>query len=394
MKVGVLTMHRVKNHGSFLQAYALCNLIKEHTGSEVCLVDFETESGVRDFCRESKKALKSHKLKYLCVCATVALARVPVLGKLLLKSRKIKAWKNLLSYYKLYINRYEKKFWRLLPIADTTLKNADVDILVIGSDEVFNYKINSSVGYSDELFGEGSRADKTISFAASFGCTDISDISESQTKMRLAGYLSDFAAISVRDKNSVDNVKFLLGDDAEVGYHLDPVFHYGFEDELVDVKRKRPYLAVYAYDGLEQEHREAIAQYARERGLDILCFLGYQGDFGEYVSASPFETLSYIKGAECVVTTTFHGAVFSIKYNKPFCALLKDKIGTSYNNNSKLGDLLSRLGLVQRAVASLENLNDILAEDIEYENEVNKKVQEQVSEGISYLQKQVGDMKK
>lgn len=42
-KVGIMTMHRIKNYGSVLQAYALKKVI-ESLNCEVCFVDFHQES--------------------------------------------------------------------------------------------------------------------------------------------------------------------------------------------------------------------------------------------------------------------------------------------------------------------------------------------------------------
>lgn len=39
MKVGILSMQRVCNYGSFLQAWALSHLLRQ-MGHEVCFVDF------------------------------------------------------------------------------------------------------------------------------------------------------------------------------------------------------------------------------------------------------------------------------------------------------------------------------------------------------------------
>ena len=49
MKVGILSMQKVKNHGSFLQAYALCNVIKNETGAEVEFVFDNGTASVADF---------------------------------------------------------------------------------------------------------------------------------------------------------------------------------------------------------------------------------------------------------------------------------------------------------------------------------------------------------
>ena len=62
----------------------------------------------------------------------------------------------------------------LLGITDEMNYNPTLDCLVIGSDEVFNcIQKNSNVGYSTELFGKDNRADRLITYAASFGNTTL-----------------------------------------------------------------------------------------------------------------------------------------------------------------------------------------------------------------------------
>ena len=102
-------MQKVKNHGSFLQAYALCNVIKNETGAEVEFVDFSSKHGVLDFCKESYLSLKSTGVKFLISKLCVTASKTPLLGKLLKRNKKIKALSNLFNYYKVYAINYEKK---------------------------------------------------------------------------------------------------------------------------------------------------------------------------------------------------------------------------------------------------------------------------------------------
>ncbi len=388
IKVGIVSMQRVKNHGSFLQAYSLYNVIKKECGADVEFVDFSTQNGIVDNCTGGYRALKKSPIKYGVSRVCAGLAHIPGIGKIFLKSKRIHSWSNTMNYYNLYAKRYDKEFLSRLPISNKTLGESDVEFLVIGSDEVFNYKTNNAVGYSDELFGANSPTDNIISFAACFGCTSIEDIKDEPTKSKLAGYLDRFKAISVRDKNSLENVKYLLGDNKKAEYHLDPVFHYSFEKELPRTKRKKPYIVVYGYDGLKENHRININKYAKKHGLDIVCLHGYQGDFGEYVNATPFEVLSYIKNAECVVTSTFHGCVFSIKYNKQFLVLHSGLLKAEYNNNHKLSDLLDRMKLNDRAVANFDEIEIKMNQPIDF-SFANEYINESTKNGVEYLKQHI-----
>ena len=42
MKVGIMSMHRIPNYGSFMQAYSLKKMI-ESLDHEVCFVDYQVE---------------------------------------------------------------------------------------------------------------------------------------------------------------------------------------------------------------------------------------------------------------------------------------------------------------------------------------------------------------
>ena len=68
--------------------------------------------------------------------------------------------------------------------------------------------------------------------------------------------------------------------------------------------------------------------------------------------ASPEEFVGYFKYASCVVTTSFHGTVLSILFNRPFYTV---KIGNQIDARST--DLLSDLGLQERMVERIDRLH-------------------------------------
>ena len=45
MKVGIMSMHRIPNYGSFMQAYSLKKMI-ESLDHEVCFVDYQVEPSI------------------------------------------------------------------------------------------------------------------------------------------------------------------------------------------------------------------------------------------------------------------------------------------------------------------------------------------------------------
>ena len=118
---------------------------------------------------------------------------------------------------------------------------------------------------------------------------------------------------------------------------------------------------------VEQEGKEAeaIREFAKRENKKILSLGFYQPFCDEYVLASPLEVLVYIKYADYVITDTFHGTVFSIKYQKKFGTIIRD------SNRQKLGDLMQRFGVMERQICELEGLRQIMVSELDKEKVKN-----------------------
>lgn len=80
-----------------------------------------------------------------------------------------------------------------------------------------------------------------------------------------------------------------------------------------------------------------------------------------------------------VITTMFHGTVFSIKYNKEFCVILE-----SYRVN-KIKDMLFELKLDNRILNDNDkDFDKVFLKKIDYEF-VNKKIEDMVIESRNYI---------
>ena len=129
-------MQRIYNYGSFLQAYALKKMMEE-CGAEVEFVDYhpgecilpsKETTGMK---RKIQKGLEILRMK----------------GRLRDKIQFVKYKKN-----------YARKNYPVLGLKETYNYAPKLDLLVIGSDEVFNcIQDNSNVGFAPELFGASGR---------------------------------------------------------------------------------------------------------------------------------------------------------------------------------------------------------------------------------------------
>lgn len=372
-KVGIMSMQRIANYGSFLQAYALKQLMEE-VGCNVEFVDYHVGAPVITENADSKNKVVRKIEKGL----ETFQYRAPLAHKL--------------SFIR-YKQSFAQKYMPLLGITDEMNYNPTVDCLVIGSDEVFNcIQKNSNVGYSPELFGKNNHAKKLITYAASFGNTTLIKLEKYKKANEVGALLKKFYAISVRDANSGTIVEQLTG--KEPVYNLDPVLTYDYMnccDKIPQVQTNEKYLILYAYAGrISNDEADWIAAYAKKKNLKVYAIGGIQKCADRFVDGSPFEVLAYFRNAEEVITDTFHGSIFSVITHRPFATLIRKSVGNSYGNEEKLSDLLNRLGLTERMTTKVEETEHINQQPIDYEK-VDDVLQKQREIAKAYLCQSIGE---
>lgn len=346
--VGILSMQRILNYGSFLQAYALRALLTE-LGHQVSFVDYTPGP----------------------VLAPVSGGAHPLPGPLG-KAAEALGYDAPLRQriqYILYKQQFSRRYHPLLGLTAEPNLAPKLDTLVIGSDEVFNcVQGNPNVGYAPELFGAGHRAERLISYAASFGNTTLEKLERCGKAEEVGGLLGRFDALSVRDVHSAELVRQLAGREPE--QHLDPVLAYPFLEQKGLIPTVTPgerYLILYAYSGrITRTEAEQFSAYAKRRGWKVYAIGGVHPCADRFLDCSPFEVLAWFSHAEAVVTDTFHGTIFSILTHRPFATLVRNSAGGGYGNEEKLTDLLCRLGLSHRILSDLSALPALLETKIDY----------------------------
>lgn len=355
MKVAILSMQEVKNYGSFLQAYSLKSNIEAlgHTCDFINIVPGEQLG--------EYKISRFHKLK-------------------LLKERLL-GWDFVKRFNAIYT--FQKRFSReFLPeIGVKPGKNENhYDVVVIGSDEVFNCAQKTWFGFSRQLFGEGLNADKVITYAASFGATTVTKLGTLGIKDTVTELLKKLDKISVRDANSVEVVKDLTG--ISPIRNVDPVLIYDYTKCMLQSVNLKDYMIVYTYPNRITDPTEikSIRSYAKSKGLQLISIGHYFPWCDKTIVPHPFEVLAYFRDAKCIVTDTFHGSVFSIKYNKQFCTIVRGM------NSNKLTFLLEQFGLSNRIVSNIDQLPVIMETPIDYAP-VNERIKQEQEYSIDYLKR-------
>ena len=346
MKVGIMSMQRVVNYGSFLQAYGLRSVIEE-LGHTVEFVDYLSEPSLVPEAQAPRVSRWVTRAKNLLRLTSSSYRQY--------RNMQIRMNNSFTEFY----DAFQNEFLPVLGIGEQRNYCPKLDALVIGSDEVFNCtQPGSLVGYSLQLFGKDHHAKKLVSYAASFGSTTLEKLEHYHVADEIGMYLKGFDAVSVRDDNSAEIVSKLTGSIAE--QHIDPVLLYDFPEVNGISVSLRDYMVVYAYAGrIQDAEATEIRRFAVKHNKKILSLGFYQPFCDEYILASPLEVLAYIKNADYVVTDTFHGSVFSIKYQVPFATIIRE------SNHQKLSDLLHRFRLDDRRVLHLSDLENTLCTPVD-----------------------------
>lgn len=306
MKIGILTFHRCINYGSYWQARCLVEALQKR-GHDTVILDHQ--SGRVNFA------------EWKCALQPVLPTEVP---------------KSDISLYKQKIRKFFKLFdeFPLSPpfSLDDPSQMDEFDLVIVGSDEVWNLA-HPWYGYCPLFYGEGVRAKRLISYAASFGNYDASWKLESSW----AEKLHNFERISVRDENSRTIIRDSLG--IEPVMALDPCLQ--FPETYMHYEKAfgiEPYVAVYGHNFSPFFIRN-VKKWSKERELPLVS-IGYRNEWADeqLLTADPVEFAAFMAKAEAVVTNFFHGCVFALVNSRPFVCET-----TQYRSN-KVQGLIQKVG--------------------------------------------------
>ncbi len=291
MKIGIITVYEsIDNLGSYLQTYALKSIL-ERFGHEVHVIQNISTS----------TTLKKH------------IFRINPKREFFLRIKK--AIRFIMDNKKLEL------------ISKNRIQNEDFDLLIYGSDEIWNLE---NPYFRNMLFwGDNVNINK-ISYAASVG-----DMSEETLKkhIQFTQNLNEFKKILVRDENTALTIERLLGTHPDIV--CDPTMLLSLDKLSEPIRKpKCKYMLVYTY-GIPEEMKRLVVDYARQNDLKIISVHFWHPWADKVMVTSPLQFSALIAGAECVFTTTFHGAVFTMLNHKNCCI---------FPMRAKVEDIVRKMG--------------------------------------------------
>lgn len=309
-RIGILTYHHGYNFGGFAQVFALQTFLSSLPDVEVEVINYYNKTHL----------YRKHRF--------------------LLSRRLFVGFKKVLKFLKAHDNLHLSRF-----VTSSGIKKLNYDLLVIGSDEVWNFK-NPMFGCDLIYFGKDIVAKKKVSYAASFGAVGTSDFLPEM----VANQLKKLDVISVRDRNSKEIISKNLQINAQL--NIDPTFLIDFDQYGSETINN--YIIVYFAGTISDSFKDFILKFAKSKQTKLIS-LGYNRSWCDenIMVIGPFEWFKYLSGAKYVFTTMFHGTIFSILFKKQFVTEL-----TGYRVN-KFNPMLEKLGVSDRLFHEEMNLDDV-----------------------------------
>lgn len=344
--IGILTFWGVPNYGTFAQAYALQKVLQKLAGEERSVVQINHLDLLHySFYYNQKKFYLASRPWKRDFWKGVFLSSEETSPK---EAAFLRAYET--------IPHSEQ-------ITRQNVSKFKFNKIFLGSDIIWDYSMR--VFHNDPLlFGVGFNGEIN-SYAASFGTIKTSDVIPEY----VATAFQSMTHISVRDKNSADLVYKITG--KEVPVVLDPTWLWDFHSDsnIIDPDEDE-YILVYGQD-FTPEFVQNLRAFSRDKRLKIIV-LDCNEDKSEWcdklirqAELSPFEWIGYFKNATYVATSTFHGIMFSLIFNKHFAFCKTDFI------MAKVETFLEEIGIL----SIFDNKNDAEGMlnshwDYEYINEV------------------------
>ena len=97
-----------------------------------------------------------------------------------------------------------------------------------------------------------------------------------------------------------------------------------------------------------------------------------------FTTLGPFDWISYFSKASYILTSTFHGTLFSLKYKKNFIT------SNNVSISNKVKTILSKIGLLDRLTDGDLNFGKLYSSEIDYDL-VSDKLDPLIKESKNYL---------
>ena len=348
MKIGIITFHNSYNCGSMLESYAIQTVVQK-LGYEAEIVNFSSEGQKEIYAIRFKNNSIKNIMKNILT--------IPAKSKIELNNKKYEEFKQ--KNFKL-----SKEY-----VKGSEISEEEYNAVIAGSDQIWNITIED---YDDAYFLPWVKEAKKIAYSPSFGAKKISENTDDERKY--CNYLKEFDCLSIRENNGQKWIKEMTGIDIPV--LLDPTLLLETEDynkiEDTSLQEEDKYIFFYC-PSFNREICKFVKKLADKYNLKVITwstksyYFKLIKSFGFILPQyeSPAVYLNLIKNAEIVLTTSYHGTIFSTLYQKKFITI---KNGEMYGSDDRVITLLKQLNMENRLIPYDFDDNFNYLQDVDYSN--------------------------
>lgn len=360
-KVAIITFHSAHNYGAMLQAYALQCTLREY-GYYTKIINYRPRRIDNNY-----RLFKTH------------ISPKEALKSLIILFKYYSELKMRFSEFE----RFMKENFQLTSVFsdgdNLSILNSEFDCFICGSDQIWNTELIDD----DNYYLKFCSPEKRVSYAPSFGRSYIDEEKSNSLKERIAG----IRALSVREVHGQNIIKKLTGRDSTVV--LDPTMLLTIKKwkELIgDPIIKTPYNLTYFLDQ-NPLNKKLIDKIKEQNGYPVIGMTPFivnrDGIDKLVLNQGPLGFLNLIYYAETICCSSFHGAVFSIMFNKVFYTI------AHRTRNSRIINLLELVKLESRMIETPEDLNSVnITAKIDYTS-VDNKIGKEREKSLSFLYESV-----
>lgn len=331
-KIALLTFWENANHGTALQAFALCKYISG-LGFHAEYILYNSRIGI------SKKT--SFKRKFIEVFNLIKFHGIK--GVVEEDKRRIHGNENHLIM----------QFWNKIPHSNVVYNKQSCrelldlySLFIVGGDQLWNPYI--TIGNYFYLLDFVDVPSKKHSYSPSFGVSTLSD----NYLIKLKRYLTSFGNIGCRDTINCMFLSDFL--EKEVINNVDPVLLLSkdeWQDIMVPLPLPPKFILCYQLGDLHKL-RMLAEELAKQKGIPVL-FLTHDSVPVSISNISPNNFIYIIANADIVVTDSYHGILFSIIFDKKFVPFYKRFGDESILDNFRIYDLCHSLDIPIECLANI-----------------------------------------
>lgn len=331
-KIGIITFHNSYNCGSMLETYAMQEAIAKMGCRDLEIINFSSEGQKKLY----SIFLEATSLKNIVKNILIA----PFAPRINRNNRRYEEFKN--KYFRLS-RQYTD---------EDKIDQRAYNIVVAGSDQIWNTTIKDA---SDHYFIDWTHNCRKVAYAPSFGAKSIQKYSKTPKKHKK--YITDFDALSIRERNGKKWIKELTGRNAEL--LIDPTLLLDarkYDSIIDDTNTPRSKYIFFYCPQFEPKICALVKRISHKYKMPVICWSSksysikwvwrYGFKLPKYESPSVY--LSLIKNANLVVTTSFHGTIFSTIYRKKFFVI---KNGDMFGDDDRVKTLIEQLGIENRLIS-------------------------------------------